>query len=142
MGNSKSAAKLGERPLEFPLNLSEPVELVMLQANPPRHVGVLEVTGRVYQNDYDKSVVGWVDAHGDVYRNDYNRMKVGRVDLASGLVYQADYNNTLVGRVNEEGFVCLSPQVVHASASDVPIAQVVGGSDAWKFGAAAILLLF
>ncbi len=72
----------------------------MTQAVPERHQGRMDASGCVRQNDYNKSIAGWVDADGVAYRNDYNRTVVGRVDLATGQVRREDYNKTHVGRVD------------------------------------------
>lgn len=138
----KSSKELGERPLEFPLSLSAGAEIHAVQSVPPRHLGTVEVTGRVRQMDYDKTVVGWVDANGTAFRNDYNKTKVGRVDLATKLVYQADYNKTLIGRFDEHGSLFACATVVHSSLSDVEIGKISGPVDSYPFAACAFFLLF
>lgn len=138
---SSSAKKLGEHPLDLPLSLSSPVELVALQAVPQRHVATMEPSGRVYQMDYDKTVIGWVDAQGNAYRNDYNRTKVGRVDLSTRLIYQEDYHKTLIGRVDANGLIYACSTVVHQSLTDVAIGKINGEEDSFLFAACAFLLL-
>ena len=140
--NSSSTKKLGERPLEFPLNLGAPLDIHAVQVVPPRHMGILETSGRVIQMDYDRNVVGWVDAKGNAFRNDYNRTKVGRVDVSTRLIYQEDFAKTLVGRVDENGNIFACKTVVHQSLTDVVIGKVSGVEDGYVFAACAFLLLF
>ncbi len=137
-----SSAKLGERPLEFPLSLSAPAEIHALQSVPQRHMGTMEQSGRVRQLDYNKSVVGWVDAQGNAFRNDYKRTKVGRVDLATKMIYQEDYNKTLIGRVDETGSIFACSTVVHKSMTDVALGKITGPEESYAYAACAFLLLF
>ena len=139
----KSTKELGERPLEHPLALPGTTRIIALQSNPPRDMGVMEVTGRVYQNDYNKSVVGWVDAQGIAYRNDFNRTRVGHVDLSTGNIYQADYNKTLIGRVDREtGMVYFTGTVVHNSSTNTPTCKLEGPKESYYFAGCAFLCLF
>ena len=140
--SSSSAKKLGERPLENPLALPASLDIFALQAVPTRHIGSMEQSGRVFQMDYDKNVVGWVDSNGNAYRNDYPRTKVGRVDVVSRLIYQEDYAKTLVGRVDEEGNIYACSTVVHASLTDVALGRVSGPKEGYVFAACAFFLLF
>lgn len=142
MGNSKSRQQLSERPLDHPLALTSTAEIVALQSVPPRRMGVMEETGRVFQNDASKTVVGWVDANGIAYRNDYNRTVVGRIDLSTGYIYSADYNKTLVGRVDETGKIYFMSTVVHNSGTNTPVGQIEGPTDSYKFAACAFLTLW
>ena len=137
-----SSSKLGERPLEFPLSLSAPAEIIALQSVPQRHIGTMERSGRVLQMDYNKNIVGWVDAQGNAFRNDFNRTKVGRVDLVTKLIYQEDYNKTLIGRVDGNGSIFACSTVVHSSLTDVAIGMITGPEDSFPFAACAFLLLF
>lgn len=102
----------------------------------------METSGRVYQLDYNKTVVGWVDAHGNAFRNDYNRTIVGRVDLQTRVVYQADYNNSVVGSVNENGLIFASANMVHSTLIGTPIGRIDGPPEGFAVGAAAFFLLF
>lgn len=140
--SSSNAKNLGERPLEYPQNLTSPVQIFALQSIPESHLGTMEPNGRVFQLDYNKTVVGWVDAQGNAFRNDYNRTKVGRVDLQTRVVSQADYNNTVVGFVHDNGQIFASANRVHTSLTDTPIGRVDGPPESYAVAAAAFFLLF
>lgn len=104
-------------------------------------MATMEPTGRVKQQDYNKTVMGWVDANGIAYRNDYNRMKVGHVDLQARMIYEANYAKTLVGRVDENGFIYACSTVVHESLTNVAIGRVEGPKEGQMFAACAFFLL-
>ena len=142
MGQGHSAEALANRPLDFPLNLSSEAQIYALAAVPKRHLATMEISGRVFQHDYNKTVVGWVDGNGYAFRNDFNRLKVGCIDLSSRKIYQADYDKTLIGRVDEEGNVYLCGPGVHVSHEDKPVGKIEGGSDGVMYATCALLLLF
>ena len=137
-----SSEELGNRLLEDPPSMSGQADIIALQCVPVRTMGFIESSGRVRQNDYNKTVLGWVDADGVAFRNDYNRTKVGRVDLTTGITYSADYNKAPVGRVNSSGQLFFDVTVVHSSSSDVPVGEIRGPSDTYKHAACAFFTLF
>ena len=141
MGQKHSAESLGNRPIEFPLGLTAEAKIYGLQAVPRRHMGTMEVTGRVFQLDYNKTVVGWVDSNGNAFRNDFNRMKVGHVDLNTRVIYQADYDKSVIGRVDAEGLIYLCSPGVHKSLESEAIGKIEGPDDSFVFAACAFLLL-
>ena len=138
---STSTKELGNRPLEFPLQLSSTAQIVALQSVPQRVLGTMEETGRVFQLDYNKTIVGWVDSQGNAFRNDYKRTKVGRVDLISREIYQEDFNKTLIGRVDENGLIFPCSSVVHDSLTGVAMGKIDGPKESYIFAACAFLLL-
>ena len=134
--------QLSARQMEHPLSLPGQTEIIATQSNPERHLGVMEVTGRVFQNDFNKTVVGWVDANGQAYRNDFNLTKVGSVDLSTGNIYSANYDKTLLGRVDSEGYIYFSGAVVHASQKDTVVGKLVGPKESFYFAACAFLTMW
>ena len=142
MGAGKSMEQLSSRQMEKPLTLPGSTEIIAVQSNPERHMGTMDITGKVVQNDYNKTVVGWVDATGQAYRNDFNLTNVGRVDLSSGQIYSANYNKTLLGRVDSDGNIYFSKDVVHASLQETVVGKLRGPKESYYFAACAFLTLW
>jgi hypothetical protein len=122
-----------------PLQLPGEMDLFLTQAVPERHQGRMDAAGCVRQNDFNKTIVGWVDADGVAYRNDYNRTVLGHVDLATGQVFREDYNRTHVGRVDAASGVVL---VRGPGGSEGMCGRVQGPREGFPAAGCAVLNLW